>query len=354
MKIIFLGDSIATQKTGIHYYGVQLVHLITKQHPEHQYAIVLPAQDPQFNFQQIIVPVRKGSQWHLRLRQLWTIPKMVQRENPDMVIELAHFGPFGLSNRIKRVTVIHDLTPILFPKFHGPLSVWVHRLLLPFILKKAHHLLVNSNYTKRDLANLYQVPADKMTVVYPQIVLPKTGATIVNPISLPKPYFLTVGTIEPRKNHLTILKAFELFCETNAEYNLVIAGKKGWMSKPFFQAYEKSKVKDRILLTGYISRTTLWQYYRHAHAFVFASYYEGFGLPVLEAMSFGLPLIVVDNPSVIEIAKSYALFFDAENVDLLSAHLMKSTNEDLRDALQKKSKARYQLLCRSKKELDFL
>ena len=348
MHIIFLGDSICTQNTGIHFYGIQLVNRIIKNLHGHEYSIVFPHYNPEFNIRQIIIPEKRWLPFHLRFRQLITIPRRINKLKPDVVIELAHFGPFFLSLGIKRITVIHDLTPVIHPEFHNILSVLMHRLLLPGILRRTDKIIVNSNNTKSDVIKRYGIRESKIEVVYPKLRAPIVDVQYSKRPLLPavkRPFFLSVGTIEPRKNQITVIRAFEKFCERNDEYYLVIAGKKGWKNKSFFEYYKGSTYKDKIILTGYISREALWGLYSHAFAFVFASKYEGFGLPVLEAQFFGLPLLLSRIPVMEEVAAYAALYFDPLDSDELSS-CMHSIVEDksLRITLGETSRAMFNKL----------
>ena len=353
MKIIFLGDSIATQQTGIHYYGQQLVQSALEQYPDNQYSIVLPEADGSLGMEEILVPLKGRGAWYLRYRQLVTIPKILRKLKPDMVVELAHFGPFSLPSDIKRVTVIHDLTPLLFPEFHSLLSTWMHRLLLPQIIKRADYLLVNSLHTGKDLMSRYPSAKVKTHTFYPKVIGPQKSIPQANNAK-ERPYFLTVGTIEPRKNHLTILKAFESFCQSNTDFDLVIIGREGWMNSSFKTSLINSPFQTRIHYKSYVDRDTLWQNYRNAHAFIFASFYEGFGLPVLEAMSFGLPLIVANNSSLSELVAGHGLMFQANLPHELQACLDQMLDETTRKELCEKSSRRYQALENKNRSLDFL
>ena len=354
MRIIFLGDSIATQRTGIHYYGRQLVQSALTDYPMHEYSIVLPKADGHFEMEEIIVPLKERGAWYMRFRQLVTIPSLLRKLHPDMVIELAHFGPFRLPSAIARVTIIHDLTPLLFPEFHSFLSSWMHKLLLPGIVKRADHIVVNSNCTGRDLTRIYPAAEGKVLTFYPRIIGPDKSEGRLEKEQPDRPYFLTVGTIEPRKNHLTILRAFESFCQKNENYDLIIVGKEGWKNQAFFESIATSAFRDRIQYRSYIDRATLWQLYQNAYAFIFASFYEGFGLPILEAMSFGLPVIVANNSSLRELVDGHGLLFQADRPQELLKCMNQVLDLALHQKLIDKSIRRYQAIEGKYRSLDFL
>ena len=350
MKVIFLADAVSTQRTGIHYYGLQMLHSALRDYPHNDYALVATETIPSLDMRQYIIPCTK---WNLRWRQLWQIPKLIRRLKPNLVIELAHFGPFRLPPEIKRATVIHDLTPVIFPKYHSRLSALSHRFLLPGILRKADHIIANSCHTRNDLTSQYDLDPSKITVLYPKIQESKE-TSLPNLGQLPSKYFLTVGTIEPRKNHLAIIKAFDAFCSENEDIHLVIIGKLGWKYQAFLDALQTAKNHHRIHFLEYVDRSTLWHAYQRAYAFIYASFYEGFGLPVYEAMSFELPVLVARNSSLVEISGGHGLHFEAAQSDTLHNCMRKIAIPATRDKYAALAKERYHEICNLHRKLPFL
>jgi len=346
MKIVLLGDSLATQRAGIHYYGMQLVKKIARQYQHHELFIVLPwplEEITSLRLTPIIVPIWPAIPFHLRIRQLTTIPRRLRKLAPDIVIELAHFGPFGLPANTKRITVIHDLTPIHYPQFHDRTSVLLHRKLMPRVLEKADYIFTNSLATKSTITADYPNVSPHVTVIYPEVVEPsaKLSATMPPPYW---PYFLSVGTMEPRKNLQVILAAFEIYCANHpsTKTQLIFAGAEGWKNKAFEDKLSASEVRDRIVITGRIERADLWMLYRGALALISASVAEGFGLPLLEAMSLRVPLILSDIPVYREVGGKPARFFQHHDHDALANHLeqIAITETDL-DAWREQSYNQY-------------
>ncbi|MDH3649383.1 MAG: glycosyltransferase family 4 protein [Saprospiraceae bacterium] len=344
MHIVILADSVATQNTGIHQYGKQLVRRILQEMSDHQITLVTPEYLPEFDTPQLIVPVITWLPFHKKLRQLFTFARKIKKIKPDVVIELAHFGPFGLPLSIRQITVIHDLTPISHPSYHDALSVFFHKRLLPGILKKSYKIITNSKTTGKDLNRILGVPVEKLTVAYPSLLPSKQeDSQSESPTDRHAPYFLTVGTIEPRKNHITIIKAFESFCSQNEDHYLVITGKRGWKSAAFYQHYKRSPCRDRIILTEFVTDEQLTDLYTHSFAFVFASAYEGFGLPILEAMQAGIPLLLSRISSSQEIVQeNHALWFDPFDSEKLANQMTDLVNSvELQSTLIKASKDSY-------------
>lgn len=351
-KVIFLADSVSTQTAGIHYFGKQLIESIMARFPKYSYTSIATAQLDIEQIEQIVLPIKSYIPAHLRIRQLTTIPKTVRQLDPDIVIELAHFGPFALPSHIKRMTVIHDLSAVTHRQFHPLQSHLVQKLTLPNILSKAHGIITNSNFTKSEIIRVYKTPESKIQVLYPAIRSIQANApeNTVDPKDQSK-YFLCVGTIEPRKNHITVVKAFEKIFERFPECRLIIAGKDGWKNKSFYTYLNNSKAKSKIELTGYINNQQLKRLYQGAFAFISASHFEGFGMPIVEASRFSLPLLIANNSAQLEIAEDSALLFDSNNIQDLAMQMERIlSDEQLSFDLKQKSTSMSSAINKKQKE----
>ena len=334
MKIAIIADALDTQQAGIHVYVKELLNAIYSLDCSHDIHIIRASENKNYpKWKEHYIKVKRIP-FHIRWRQLTSIPALLNKLNPDIVFETAHFGPFRLRKEIKRVTMIHDLTPILFPEYHSFSSYIAHKLLLKGIIKRADHVIVNSKHTQSDLAEWSPVSRNKSKVVH---LAPLTKLPTNNDLPVIEGrYILTVGTIEPRKNHLQLIEAFENL--RNSRIKLVIAGSIGWKSKKIVTRIKNSTKKDSIKLMGRVSNKTLANLYQNAEMMVYPSYYEGFGLPVLEAMSCGTPVIVSNVSSLPEIIGTSGLTFPPNNQDQLVEKINQLLdNESLVQALSKKS-----------------
>jgi len=285
---------------------------------------------------------------HLRLRSFTSIPKIINAMQPDLVIEMAHFGPFKLDQNIDQATVIHDITPLLFPEWHDRMSYYGHKWTLNGLIKKAKHLIVNSHVTRKDLETYFPESKEKTSIGYPSIL---TDLTSTSPENIYGQYFLSVGTIEPRKNYDLLIEAFENIAAKNDKLKLIIVGHKGWKSKSVFEKIKSSKFSDRIIVEGYVSDDRIIQLYRHALAFIFPTLYEGFGIPLLEALSFGLPILASDIDICHEVCEDAALYFNSKNV-LCEQMQMLIDDHTLVISMQKKALQRSGFFNDSKLSLD--
>jgi len=327
MKIAFLGDALDLQYAGIHIYTREIIKAVAKQDTQNKYFVVRPVQNG-FKIdgvEELFAPVNTKIPLHQKIRAFTSIPNLMKSNEIDIVIEPAHFGPFLLPSKTKRVTVIHDITPILFPNYHNSASHYVHKLFLPRITKNADLIITNSEHTKNDLVEHYPNAKGKTEVVYlgkENQFVPTEDASILKKYKINQTYLLFVGTLEPRKNLLVLVKAFDLLKKTiTTPLQLVLAGKMGWKSEELQNAIEASEFKSDIIVTGYVEREELPVLYSMAKIFVYPSFYEGFGLPVLEAMACGTPVVSSDTSSLPEVGGNAALYFSPNDVNALVNHL---------------------------------
>ncbi len=244
---------------------------------------------------------------------------------------------------IPTVLTVHDLIFRRFPAHHKRLNRWYLNLTLPLYCRRADHIIAVSECTRRDLAAAYRLPPEKITVVgeaaaphfRPQ--MPGVMSTISARYGLPERYLVFVSTIEPRKNLARLLAAFETLRADGLTDGLVIVGRRGWLYDDFFARLERSPARDAVIFPGYVPDADLPALYAGAQACVFPSLYEGFGLPVLEAMACGTPVATSSTSSIPEVGGDAALYFDPTSVE----EITETTRRLLRDpALQEEMRAR--------------
>jgi glycosyltransferase involved in cell wall biosynthesis len=208
----------------------------------------------------------------------------------------------------RSVFTLHDLTFLKFPEVHLPLNRWYSRLMVPRGLRAATAVIAVSDCTKRDAVTAYGLPADRIRVIHLGVdarfrpIDPVAVADIRVRYHLPARYILAVGTIEPRKNLTTLLHAYVELREQVPDLDLVIAGKRGWRADAFFDRLRELGLADRVVFPGFVPDDDLPAVYSSAAVLAFPSIYEGFGLPVLEAMACGTPVVCSSTSSLPEIA----------------------------------------------------
>jgi len=227
------------------------------------------------------------------------------------------------------VLTVHDLSLLLHPDTHRRRSVWRARR-LPTMLRAAAAIITPSETVRGEVAEHFDVAADKI------FAIPEAARSCFRPMEFAETesvrrrlgvgdeFLLTVGTIEPRKNLAILVDAFAEVMRTRPsdQLQLVIAGGEGWLSGPLFETIRKSPFRDQILLTDYLRDDDLRALYASCSAFVYPSIYEGFGLPPLEAMACGAPVIVSRTPALMETAGAGAWNFDPRKVDELTEKIL--------------------------------
>jgi glycosyltransferase involved in cell wall biosynthesis len=217
---------------------------------------------------------------------------------------------------VPSVLTVHDLIFRHLPDHHKRLNRWYLNATMPLFCRRASHIIAVSEYTRRDLIEGYGLSPASITVVHeaadakfrPQ---PAEAVEAVRiRYGLPERYLLFVGTIEPRKNLSRLVDAFDILRSEGLTDGLVIAGRLGWLYQGLLEHLKGSPARSRVLLTGYVPGGDLPALYAGAQALVLPSLYEGFGLPVLEAMACGTPVACSETSSMPEVAGGAALLFE--------------------------------------------
>lgn len=250
-------------------------------------------------------------------------------------VELYHASEHLLMHlrRTPTVLTVHDLIFRRYPAHHKPLNRWYLNLTMPLYCHRTTHIIAVSEQTKRDVMEAYGVPGEKITVIYeaaspnfaPQP--PEVIAAARARYNLPQRYMLSVGTIEPRKNLGRLLNALERLHGEGLVDAFVIVGKKGWLYDDFFAQLDHSPVKHAVIFPGWVSDEDLPAVYAGSAAVAFPSEFEGFGLPVLEGMACGAPVVCSNTSSLPEIAGDAALLVDPADTGAITAALRRALCE---------------------------
>jgi glycosyltransferase involved in cell wall biosynthesis len=279
----------------------------------------------------------------LPARRMWThraLAREVVQRPPDVLFVPAHVLPFVVPvwRLPASVVTIHDLGYRYFPGTH----TWRQRLYLDWSTQwgvlAATQIIAISRATCADLMRFYAAPPSKITVVHearPERPPAEPTLAVQDRYGLERPYLLFVGTIHPRKNLARLIEAYATLVATGATpCDLVLAGGAGWLSDPLYELVQRLRLTERVRLLGYVPDTDVTALYQGARAFCFPSLYEGFGLPVLEAQSHGVPVMTTNNSALPEIAGDAALLVDPTDVDAIAdAMLRLSQDEALRQQL---------------------
>lgn len=276
-----------------------------------------------------------------------------------------NFSSFSKSKNLKKIITVHDLSFLRYPEFFSRRKNFWHKALnVKKILKESDRIIAVSNNTKNDLVEVLNINPDKIKVIYSGNNLTKREISLsekeelLNRFKLSGRLILYLGNIEPRKNIKGLIESYNNLRAENPEFKdlkLVLAGAKAWKNKEIFKSYNDSKFKDDIYFLGYISKSDKEILYSISSVFVYPSYYEGFGFPVLEAMTYGLPVICSNISSLPEIVADAAITINPyNNSEIETALKLILSDESLRSSYITKGYEREKLFNWNKTASEYI
>ncbi len=339
---------------GIGWFSYETLKRITTQHPEHQFYFIFDRQfDESFIFSDNITPVVIPPQArHPLLYYLWfekSLPRVLKKIQPDLF-----FSPDGylsLAAPVKSMNVFHDLNFEHYPDDLPYPERTFYRHYFPQYARKACRIATVSEFSKRDISNQYHISPEKIDVVY-------NGANDrYTPLADSEkfmvrakytgglPYFVFVGALHPRKNLANLFRAFDLFRqETGIDMKLLIIGQKKWWTKSIKDAYDKMKFNKDVDFCGRLEPLELNRVISAATAMTYVSYFEGFGIPILEAFYCETPVITSNVTSMPEVAGDAAILVDPFSVKSICEGMEKiASDPSLALSLNAKARERRQV-----------
>lgn len=277
------------------------------------------------------------------------------KKNCDLCVFPANIIPLGYWG--KAIVIVHDLAIYKHPEWFLGKQFLAKNILVPTSVQKAQKIICVSENTKKDLIELFKIKPEKITVVYPGPCLKKSDEESFKEFNLEQEYFLYLGSIEPRKNILFLLDAFEEFYKQSNKFQLVLAGGKGWKNDDILSKIKELSDKNIIKYLGYVSEAQKFGLLKKSKAFVFPSLYEGFGLPVLEAISLNVPAICSNNSSLPEVLGDAGILIYPHNKKEMVNALNKITQKDFYQQLKKnceKQKQKFSWENSAKQIIDLL
>ncbi len=330
---------------GIGWFTREILQRMVIDHPEHEFIFFFDRPyDPQFVFASNVTPVViPPPARHPILWYIWfeiSVRRALKKYQADVFISTDGF--LSLGTKVPTLLVVHDLAFEHFPE-HLPFKFRYYlRRFTPRFVKKARHIVSVSTFSKNDLIATYGTPDNKISVVY-------NGAnTLYKPLLFEEKqavkdqyaqgceYFVFAGALHPRKNVVRLLKAFARFkAKQRSNMKLLIIGRYAWESDEIKEAYEQHPFKPDVLMYDYMEVDELSRVIGAAYALTFVSIFEGFGIPILEAMQCGVPGIVSNTSSMPEVAGNSAILVDPTSIDEM-ADAMRTLYKDegLRDKLR--------------------
>jgi glycosyltransferase involved in cell wall biosynthesis len=335
------------RRTGTENYSLHLIRELLAESTDHRFRLY---------FKQAPQPALFPGSAERRVipfPRLWTHARLsweLMRDPPDLLFVPSHVLP--LVHPMRSVVTVHDLGYHYYPEAHTLTQNVYLRWSTRHNARNAIRVLADSEATRRDLVSFYRIREEKVRVVYPgrdETLAPVSDQGLLERVyarhGVTGPYLLYVGTLHPRKNLVRLVQAFANFLRTGdlgatdpaPSLQLVLAGQKGWLYEEIYAQVRKLDLVGHVVFTGYVPDADLPSLLSGALAFVFPSLYEGFGLPVLEAMACGVPVVCSDASSLPEVAGQAALLADPLDIDAWTEALGRvAVDQDLRRTLRER------------------
>ncbi len=332
---------------GIGWFTRETLSRITRDHPEHQFLFIFDRPfAEEFIFSENVIPiVLSPPTRHPILWYIWfeiQIPRILKKYKADLF-----FSPDGylsLRTRINQLAAIHDINFAHRPKDLPWLKAKYYNHFFPRFARKAKRIVTVSFFSKEDITRTYKIDIDKIDVVYNGVNTMYTPTSdeekqqAKNIFSDGKDYFLFIGSLHPRKNICGLLRAYDAFRTTvDSDVKLLIVGESMFKTNDIELAYEGMRNKEDVIFTGRLSNEELHEVLGAALALTFVPFFEGFGIPVIEAMNSGVPVICSNTTSLPEVGGNAVLYVDPFSMSQISEAMVKIFLElELRESLIKK------------------
>ena len=334
---------LSNKLEGFGQYTLEITKRICQNHPEHDFFLFFDrAYDSKFVFSENVTPiVLFPPTRHPFLYVIWfefSLKRALKKHKIDLF-----WSPDGfccLGSNVPQIATIHDLNFEHNPKDLPWIVSYYFRFFFPKFARKAKQIITVSEYSKNDIHETYGIPKEKIKVIYNgssdayKPIKAEEQQVIRNKYSDGNPFFLFVGSLHPRKNVKRLIQALEIVSKKNTEIRLIIVGSAMWKDEKLPISKE---TENRIIFTGHLEKSELTKIMASALALTYVPYFEGFGIPLVEAMSCGTPILAANATCLPEVAGDAAIYCDPFNVeDIANGMLHLFENENLRTQLKEK------------------
>lgn len=347
MDIGIVSSFIDEFSGGIGVYTHQILKNLYKMDKQNDYHLIHSSKsdhDIYSQYNEIIIPQNRfikgwGQQMFWRY---FTLPWNLKKYNLDVVHDPYELGPFTFKQPFRKVITVHDLGPLILPELFKEGDVLLHRLLLKKTIEKADKIITVSYNSQRDLMDYLNVPEEDIEIIYngvDDIFQPldeKTVEELKNRLGLPDEFILSVGGLHPIKNIPRLLQAYYMARKNGLRHKLVLVGGVIDGAQEIFQTLRDLKLGNQVIFTGTVSNDDLVGLYNAADIFIYPCLYAGFGIPPLEAMACGTPVITSCNSSLPEIVGDAAMLVDPYQItDLANTIKILLDDRELKNILVK-------------------
>lgn len=335
---------------GIGWVAYETLSRIVKAHPGDEFYFLFDRKpDPRFIFAENVKPVVLFPQArHPLLYIIYfeiSVRRALRKIKPDVFVSTDAY--LSLGSKIPQIAVFHDINFEHFPHDFPRFALWHYKKFFPKFARKADKIITVSEFTKQDIIDNYKVDPDKIEVVYNgandgfKPLSDDEKSDVMKQYADGCQYFMFVGSLHPRKNLHRLFSAFDLFKErTGSDVKLLIVGEKRWWTEPIQKAYDAMKHQDDVVFVGRLMMSELNRVTAAALASVYVSYFEGFGIPIVEAYKCDVPVITSNVTSMPEIAGDAALLVDPFDIESIAGALELVMDENVRNSLIDKGRVR--------------
>lgn len=335
---------------GIGWVAYECLSRIVKAHPNDEFYFLFDRKpDPKFIFAENVKPVVLFPQArHPFLYIIYfeiSVRRALRKIKPDVFVSTDAY--LSLHSKTPQIAVFHDINFEHFPQDFPRMALWHYKRYFPRFAKKAKRIITVSEFSKQDIIKCYGVEAGKIDVVYNganegfKPLSDEDKQNVRDKYAAGYQYFMFVGSLHPRKNLARLFPAFDIFKEkTGSEVKLLIVGEKRWWTELIQRAYDAMRHQDDVVFVGHLQMSELNRVTAAALASVYVSYFEGFGIPIVEAYKCDVPVITSNVTSMPEVAGDAALLVDPFNVDSIAEAMVKMTDDDVRNSLIDRGRTR--------------
>lgn len=345
MRIGIDVSALVKEASGIGQAIINIIKVMMDEDKENEFFL--------FTYDKINLPFSLKSNWqlvdygganHKQIRYFTALPQILKKMKIEVFLGTRHYLP-PFNSKIRYVALVHDLIPLRMPELFTKQHLLRFKVFTHLCKFQADSYLADSHSTKADIIHFMKVPAEKIEVVHlgaNQRFTPERDEEAITEVmkryGIKEKYLLCLSTVEPRKNMLRTIQAFEqCVLEKNLPYKLVIVGGKGWNNGEIYDYVNNNNLQEHVIFTGYVSDEDVKNIYANASLFIYASLYEGFGLPPLEAMQSGIPVITSNNSSLPEVAGDACILVDPYSTEEIRDAIVKVLNsEELQQKMREK------------------